>query len=114
VLYKVSTAGTTTLDSNSSWAVNDYCVFDGYAWQKSQSSRQFERGCADMLAVYLAPDFGKQPSPITMKQASDAWIALQSKFIKPVENKFDRALIATPQRGYILSNPQTATDNFNG
>jgi hypothetical protein len=33
-MYKVSVAGTTTLDGNSSWSVNDQLIFDGTKWDK--------------------------------------------------------------------------------
>lgn len=33
-MYKVSTAGTTTIDGNSSWSVGDMLTFDGTVWDK--------------------------------------------------------------------------------
>ena len=32
--YKVSVAGNTTVDSNSSWEVNDVIIFDGTVWDR--------------------------------------------------------------------------------
>lgn len=36
--YRVATAGTTTLDGNSSWSVGDCVFFDGVAWRKINGS----------------------------------------------------------------------------
>jgi len=36
--YVVSTSGTTTLDGISSWAVNDWVVFNGTAWERVQTT----------------------------------------------------------------------------
>ncbi len=33
-VYKVVVAGTTSIDGNASWAVNDFIYFDGDAWQR--------------------------------------------------------------------------------
>ena len=40
--YKVTTAGSTELDDVTSWAVNDYAVFDGTEWLQSVNSNRFE------------------------------------------------------------------------
>lgn len=44
--YRVSVAGTTTLNGISSWAVEDYVYFDGSAWQKDDHNNRNLRASA--------------------------------------------------------------------
>jgi hypothetical protein len=90
--YRVSVAGSTTLDDVTSWAVNDYLVYDGTEWLKCRSSERHIRGIEANLALELCDDYGKQPLPTLARAARDAWIVLQADYIKPPENTFDAAL----------------------
>lgn len=101
-LYKVSVAGATVLDGITSWAVNDFALFDGTYWLKGQSSRPYEGGVSALLAVRLAPDFGTDMAPAQTMQLADAtWTALNDAFAVPAEPQFDRGLSWTPSRRYV-------------
>jgi len=95
--YKVSTAGSTTLDSVTSWAVNDYAVFSLVAgnqvWLQSINSSRFEQAVIDMLAAEIVEDFGKEPTPNLMRRAMDGWTEIQAAFIKPITAILDRNII---------------------
>lgn len=98
--YKVTTAGSTTLDDVTSWAVNDYAVFDGENWLQSINSSRFEQAVIDMLATQVAPDFGKDPSPLVLRGAATGWAQIQAAYIKAPTATLDRAVMQTIQRGY--------------
>ena len=109
-VYKVATAGSTTLDGVSTWAVNDFLVFDGAVadavqttglWRKCPPSRRFESGIHALLAVRLAGDFGRQPQPQTYRDAENGWTALCSAFVRPpTADVFDSALRRMPSNRY--------------
>jgi len=98
--YKVSAAGSTTLDDVTTWSVNDVAVFDGVEWLKGQYPRKHEGGIIDMLAAAIAEDFGKPVSQSLARAASNAWTALQADCIIPGKARFDNALIRTTTRRY--------------
>lgn len=98
--YKVSVAGTTTLDDVTTWSVNDVAIFDGVEWLKGQYPRKHEAGVIDMLAMAIAEDFGKPVSPLLARAASNAWTTLQADFIIPPPARFDNALTRTTTRRY--------------
>lgn len=109
-VYKVATAGSTTLDGVSTWAVNDFLVFDGAVadavqttglWRKCPPSRRFESGIHALLAVRLAGDFGRQPQPQAYRDAETGWTALCSAFVRPTTaDVFDSALRRMPSNRY--------------
>lgn len=99
--YRVSVAGSTTLDDVTSWAVNDAAVFDGEDWLAGQSSRQYEGGIVALLAVRMAEEFGRTPGPVLLMDASAAWAAIQAAFVRPPAAQFDTALVRTPGRRYF-------------
>lgn len=102
-VYKVATAGSTTLDSVTSWAVNDFAVYDGYrcVWRKGLSSRRFEGGIKALLAMNMAADFGVQPIAGTAELASDGMRDLEAAFIRPPSSQnFDSALVRAPSNRY--------------
>lgn len=110
-VYKVETAGSTTLDSETSWSVNDFLIFDGGlistdivnagVWRKGLSSRRFERGIQALLAVRVAEEFGAEPSALTLRDADNGWSALCAAFIKPpTRDIFDSATFRTPSARY--------------
>lgn len=101
-VYRVATAGGTTLDGVATWAAGDYAVFDGAAWSKGLASGRFDGGVAAMLALRLSPDFGVDPKPMTVKDAANGWAALQAAFVKaPTSNLHDTALVRAPSNRYI-------------
>lgn len=109
-VYKVGTAGTTTLDGFSAWSVNDFLVFDGTSdrvaqttgvWRRCETSRRFESGIHALLAVRLAGDYGREPRPQTYREADMGWTALFSAFVKPpVNNVMDSAVRRMPSNRY--------------
>lgn len=109
-VYKVATAGGTTLDGVSTWGLNDFLVFDGAVadavqttglWRKCPPSRRFESGIHALLAIRLAGDFGRQPQPQTYRDAENGWTALCSAFVRPpTADVFDSALRRMPSNRY--------------
>lgn len=100
-LYRVSVAGSTTLDGVTAWAVNEYAIFDGVKWLKSQPSRPFEGGVTAMLAIRLADDFGVAPQAAMVSAAQSCWTALLNAFAIPAEPQFDRGMVWTPSRRFV-------------
>jgi len=98
--YRVSTAGSTTLDDVTSWSVNDAAVYDGTDWLKGQSSRGYEGGVVALLAVRLAEDYGKSPGAVLIRDANAGWAAIQAAFVVPPAAQFDGGLVRTPGRRY--------------
>jgi hypothetical protein len=99
-VYRVSTAGSTTLDSVTSWAAGEFAVFDGAAWVKAQPSRRHEAGVIAMLAVRLAESFGVAPGAVLARDASNGWTSIQADFIVPAANTFDIGIVRVPSRRY--------------
>lgn len=101
-VYKVSVAGSTALDDVTSWAQNDFAIFDGARWLKGRSSRAFEGGFIDMLAVEICNDHGKDIPPVIARNAMRGWQQIQACFIKPKMNSnIDLGLVHTPSRRFI-------------
>ena len=100
-LYKVGTAGSTTLDGNTSWVLNDYILFDGQNWLKGRSSRVHEQGVVAMLAVRLAEDYGLEPRPLVLRDADKGWDSICGDFIVPGLAQFDDGLAQLPSQRYI-------------
>ena len=99
--YRVSVAGSTSLDDLDSWAVNDYAVFDGSVWLQSINSARFEQAVIDLLAVEMTPDFGKDPAPALVKSSREGWAQIQAAFIKAPTAILDRAVMQTMQRSHV-------------
>ena len=99
--YKVSVAGSTTLDSVTSWAINDYLIFDGYQWLKCQAVAPFIQGLVAMLAVRLADDFGREVKPAVARDAENGWGHLLAQFMIPDQPTYDRGLSMMPSQRYI-------------
>lgn len=93
--YKVSVAGSTTLDAVTSWAANDYAVFDGTDWLKGKSSDRHESGIIAMLAMRLCDEFGKEPSAMLRQDAASAFYSLMADYVKPPTSTFDTGIIDT-------------------
>lgn len=105
--YKVATAGSTTLDSVTSWAVNDYAVFSGSVWLKSIDSTRLQQAVIDMLALELCDEFGREPTATLARNASMGWTTIQAAFIKSPTAEFDRAIRDTMVRDYDLQETMT-------
>ncbi len=98
--YRVSTAGSTTLDDVTSWTVDGIAIFDGSAWLKGPSSRMFEGGVIDMLARDIAEDFGVDLTRKIVEGAADGWLAIQAHYVVPRAASFDTGLVRTTARRY--------------
>lgn len=98
--YRVTTAGSTTLDDVTSWAVNDYAVYDGQDWLKSVNSRQFEAAVIALLAMRLADEYGVQSAPTLVQDARRGWLSIQSYYVKPDAATFDAAIRHVPSRTF--------------
>lgn len=96
--YKVATAGTTTLDDVTSWAVNDYAVYSGSAWFKSVNSARLDGAVVALLVQRLADDFGYQLSAQMATDAAVGKYRLQSYYVKPPVAGFDQAVRSMPSR----------------
>lgn len=104
--YKVSTAGSTTLNDVTSWAVGDYALYCGAAtggtWLKGRSSRPFDGGVIAMLAVQICSDHGKDPLPVLVREAAMSWRGILACFIKPKMNNItDSTLVHMPSRRFV-------------
>lgn len=99
-LYRVATAGTTTLDGTASWAADDYLIFNRDVWLKGRSAGRHESAIIDLLAVSIADEFGKQPSATLVASARDGWIGLQAEFVRVDPADFDPSLVMMPTRRY--------------
>lgn len=104
--YKVSVAGSTTLDDVTSWSVGDYALYCGSAtggeWLKGRSSRPFDGGVIAMLSVQLCSDHGKDPLPVLVREAAMGWRGILACFIKPkMNNTIDLGLVHMTSRQFI-------------
>ena len=109
-VYRVSVAGTTTLNSISEWAENDFIIFaqprhDALApfssyssnWYKSVDPRRFFGGISAMLAVRLSEELGHELGPSTVLEARKCREQLYNHFSKPPEkNNYDTGIVYTP------------------
>lgn len=99
-VYRVSNAGATALDLVTSWVVDDFLVFDGVSWLKSQASSRHESAIIAMLAVRIADEFGREPGSVLVRDARNGWLALQADYIIPAANTFDSGLTKMPSQRY--------------
>lgn len=99
-LYKVSVAGATTLNDVSSWAANDYALFDGSDWLKGKSFARHEGAVKDLLALSLVDDFGKEPTAALAKRAHDGWVSILTDYVRVDAATFDSGLVMMPSRRF--------------
>jgi hypothetical protein len=100
-VYKVTTAGSTTLDDVTSWAVNDYAAYDGTTWRKGISSRRLENGIHAMLAERIAVDYGRALNDVTLRDAREGWADVCAAFIRPqTRDVHDSAIVRAPSNRY--------------
>jgi len=97
-VYKISDAGSTTLDDVTSWSANDYAFFDGEEWLKGIDSARFESGIIAMLAMRVADEFGMQPPATVITDARGCWSTMLPYYCKPPLARFDSTLIDIPSR----------------
>lgn len=102
-VYKVATAGSTTLDEVTSWAINDYALFDGYRWLKAPAtgSRPFEGHIVAILGVRLCEDYGMQPGSVLARDADMGMSAILNHFIIPGMAQFDYGISRMPSQRYV-------------
>lgn len=94
-VYKVSTAGSTTLDAVTSWSVGDYAIYNGTEWLKSKTVARHEASVIALLAVRLADDYGMQAPDGVKRDAMRGWSAMLSDYVKPPVATFDSGLLVT-------------------
>ena len=108
--YRVSTAGTTTLNSQSDWDVNDYIFFgqgrpdnlSPYSqtdsnWYRGVRSRRFHDGVAAMLPVRLAEELGHEINGVMIDNANKGRQSLFNFCSKPKDkNLYDTGIVYTP------------------
>src|SRR5690606_31442743 len=103
--YKVTTAGSTTLNDVTSWVVGDYALYcgapTGGQWLKGRSSRPFDGTVIAMLAFQLCSDHGKEVPAVVVREAG-GWRHIQPCYVKPkLNNIIDTALVHTSSRRFI-------------
>jgi hypothetical protein len=117
-VYRVSVAGTTSLDGIASWSVDDFIVLGRTAsdtnsptltWQKGLSSARHTSGVIALLAQRLAEDFGKDVTKQLADDCEDAWRTLLSDFQKVPYATFDPGLTRLPSRRWPYSVPSSTT-----
>lgn len=108
--YRVSTAGSTSLNSITDWNANDFIIY-GQAkpdnlspysqtdnnWYRGVRTRRFEDGISAMLAVRLAEELGHELNPVTYDLSKKARNALFNACSKPKQkNLYDTGIVYTP------------------
>lgn len=76
--YKVTTAGTTAIDGNSDWNVNDWIIFNGTTWDKVDNSEE-DATTSLKGRIKLAGDLGgtaSSPSVLSLTFPSSVVLAL--------------------------------------
>jgi hypothetical protein len=68
-----------------------------------------EEGVVALLAVRLAPDYGREPSPLVFEMANEGLYRLEADYISAPLAQFDTALTDMPSRGLMLT---TAVDDW--
>lgn len=53
---------------------------------------RFEQALVAMLAVRLAEEYGKEPSQVLVRDATDGWNAIRAAFFAVPQSRFDKAL----------------------
>lgn len=108
--YRVTVAGTTALGILTPWVVGDVIASDGKQWLKGYSSRRFERAVIDLLAVEIAPNHGREPSPELYRASARGWRSILAAFIHAPPAQFDSALVMTTSRRF--SDASTLNPDF--
>lgn len=105
--YKISTAGSTTIDGEDNWQAGRFALFGrfdsfsqnltGLVWRQTEDTRAFEGGFSAMLALRLADEFGYDPSPLVRSDARHTRAALFNKCSPPRrKDLYDRGIVYTP------------------
>lgn len=97
-VYRVTTAGSTTLDDVTSWSVNDWAVFDGIDWLKGETSEILKADVIALLAVRLADDYAIPVPPMVGRDAIAGWQTIQSYYVKAPVASFEAGLRDVPSR----------------
>lgn len=117
-VYRVTTAGTSSLDGLAAWAVDDYAVLgrridaSGKAptslyWQKGMSSGRHLGGTIALLAKRMASEFGSKLAPEVAEAADSGWRTLLSDYTRAPNASFDPALTRLPSRRWPYSIPSS-------
>lgn len=108
-VYRVTTAGSTTLDALTSYSVDDFIVFNGTRWLKGKNSNRHIQTVVALLAVRMARDFGMDVPDTVAIEANEGWDTLQADYVKAPEASFDKALTRLPSRRWPYSIPASET-----
>lgn len=77
------------------------------------TAQRFDAGIIAMLAVRMADDFGKQPTPILMGDADEGWNDISAAFFAVPASRFDSALKYTGHYsdvGFIIGDQTESYD----
>lgn len=105
-VYRVTTAGATTLNEVTSWSIGDYLVFDGFEqkWMKCRTSQQFMTDIVALIAMQMSSLFSVPPSPDLQMRAENGWRRLQANYVVAPLVAVDDALRRMNSNRYINGN----------
>jgi hypothetical protein len=96
--YRVTVAGAVSLSGLTPWIAGQVFVSDGAVWTRGETSDRLHQAVIDLLAVQIAPDFGRDPSPYIQRSAEDGWNSILAAFVRAPTATFDRGLVDLPAR----------------
>lgn len=112
-LYRVATAGPTTLDDVSPWSENDFLIYDGKAgiWRKCRSETDHRDAVIWLLAATLVDDYGKEPTRTLAAAANSAWKQILADYVRSPDAVFDDAIltIGINNRSRVVLDDQSDT-----
>ena len=94
-VYKVSVSGSTALDDVTSWTAGDWLVYDGVGWFKGRSSRVLEQALIAMLAMRVAPEYGREPSQSLAMQADAGWKQIAAMCMRTPPAEFETTIVGS-------------------
>lgn len=111
--YKVSVAGSTTLDGNSAWHVGDWAAFDGTTWDKidnfeAVTSVAGRVGAVTLSSTDIAGLGSAATQPSTAFDAAGAATATQAASLQKSSNLSDLASTATARNNLGLGTAAVA------
>jgi hypothetical protein len=106
-VYRVSVAGSTVLDSLTSYSVDDFIVFNGSTWLKGRNSNRHTQTAVALLAVRMAGDFGMEVPRQVAIDADTGWDTMLADYVHVPDAAFDRALSRLPSRRWPYSVPSS-------
>lgn len=95
-VYRVTTAGSTSLGGVASWAVGDHLGHTGTTWLKGRPLSAIQGALVALLADRLMSDFGKDVDAGIARDARIGWQQILSMYVKAPEAQHDTALRHMP------------------